>query len=114
MAGRAVTAIPGPRRQRPTGLFVRAEPRALPATVVRQFVGSFLGELRNQIQGTVPDPVDYLVMRRTTSGAGFALALAEHTLAAALAPEVLAHPTLRALAEAAADIGSVRNEIVSY
>lgn len=39
---------------------------------------SWLWELSNQLQNRVPDPVDYLEMRRTTIGSELTLSLYRH------------------------------------
>jgi germacradienol/geosmin synthase len=81
------------------------------AGIVMDFVGSWQWELANLIQNRVPDPVDYIEMRRRTSGAYFSDTLARHLLGRV--PDGTA-PTLRGLARVFADVGGLRNDIFSY
>ncbi|WP_158886872.1 terpene synthase family protein [Amycolatopsis anabasis] len=91
-----------------------AERRREFAGHLEEFVGSWLWELANLIQNRVPDPVDYLEMRRKTAGAEFATALVRFALGIELPPEVLGSRVVRSLAENHADISSLRNDIFSY
>jgi germacradienol/geosmin synthase len=88
--------------------------RAELADQVRDLLASWRWELANLAEGRVPDPVDYLEMRRRTAGAGFALVLARYADHEAVPAALLASRPLRALADAFADIGPLRNDIVSY
>jgi germacradienol/geosmin synthase len=58
-----------------------ADLRGLFAAHVMAFIGSWLWELASLSQNRVPDPVDYIEMRRTTGGAHLSAALGRHTLA---------------------------------
>ena len=81
---------------------------------VEDFVGSRLWELTNLIQNRVPDPVDYVEMRRRTGGAEFCTALARHLLGEGIPAEVFETPTMRALERSWSDIGPLRNDLFSY
>lgn len=85
----------------------------LPGLVTR-FVGSWLWELANLAQGRVPDPVDYVEMRRTTAGEELSAVLMQVVGGLAVPPEVLDARPVRSLLDAFADAGSLRNDIVSY
>jgi germacradienol/geosmin synthase len=78
------------------------------------FVGSWLWELANLSQNRVPDPVDYIEMRRTTGGAHLSAALGRPTLAEEVPPEIAGAAPMRTLARAFADIGPLRSDIFAY
>ncbi|MFC9969958.1 germacradienol/geosmin synthase [Spirillospora sp. NPDC127200] len=73
---------------------------------------SWLWELANLVQGRVPDPVDYIEMRRTTSGAELSSLLVRHLLGGEV--PLLDTGPMRALAESFADIGAFRNDLLSF
>lgn len=81
---------------------------------IRAFLGSWLWELVNLVQSRVPDPVDYIEMRRHPSASEFSLTLAHELMGEGLPGRVRAAPALRALEDAFSDIGPLRNDIVSY
>jgi germacradienol/geosmin synthase len=91
-----------------------ADLRARFAGAVMDFTGSWLWELANLTQNRVPDPVDYIEMRRRTGGAAFSITLARHTLGEELPPQMAGAAPMRALADTFADIGHLRNDIFSY
>lgn len=92
--------------------------RAAFPDLVGGFVESWLWELANDAQHRVPDPIDYIEMRRRTAGTSFSLGLAR--LAAEgeggdpLPEEFLAEDAVRALTESWADVGPLRNDILSF
>jgi germacradienol/geosmin synthase len=75
---------------------------------------SWLWELSNLAGGRLPDPVDYVEMRRRTSGARLAIDLVAMTLGAAFPPEVRSLRLVADLLDAFADIGALRNDVLSY
>ncbi|MDF5758540.1 germacradienol/geosmin synthase [Spongiactinospora sp. TRM90649] len=75
---------------------------------------SRLWELGNIVQGRLPDPVDYVEMRRKTSGADFSTALLGHAIGVELPDEVLWSAPVRALTECFADVVGLGNDLVSY
>ncbi|MFJ4440121.1 germacradienol/geosmin synthase [Streptomyces sp. NPDC088923] len=81
---------------------------------VEHMLESWLWELGNQAQHRVPDPVDYLEMRRHTFGSELTMSLSRMRHAAALPPGVLDSGTVRALENAVADYGCLINDVFSY
>ncbi|AWZ14374.1 hypothetical protein DRB96_21255 [Streptomyces sp. ICC1] len=72
---------------------------------------SWVWEVSNLAAGHTPDPVDYIEMRRLSSGTDLALALAQSAHAHHLPRAFFESRPLRALADAFADAGSLRNDI---
>jgi germacradienol/geosmin synthase len=90
------------------GVRTRFPPRVL------AFVGSWLWELANLVEDRVPDPVDYVEMRRTTAAAVFSTDLLQSAMGLDLPSGLLATRPIRTLLNAFADIGALRNDILSY
>jgi germacradienol/geosmin synthase len=78
------------------------------------FARSWLWEVECQLQQRVPEPVDYVAMRRETSRAAFAADLVRHALRVELEPQQLDARPLSALLAAFADASGLRNDVVSY
>lgn len=81
---------------------------------VEAMLESWLWELLNQAQHRVPDPVDYLEMRRATFGSELTMSLCRLRHAGALPAEVLESGTLRAIENAVSDYGFLINDVFSY
>jgi germacradienol/geosmin synthase len=62
----------------------------------------------------VPDPVDYIEMRRKTGGTEFSSTLAQYALGDGIPPEIYRSRPMRALVHTFADVGPLRNDIFSY
>ncbi|MCF3120091.1 germacradienol/geosmin synthase [Streptomyces arenae] len=75
---------------------------------------SWLWELSNQLQHRVPDPVDYLEMRRATFGADLTMGLSRLGHGLAVAPEVYRSGPVRSLENAAVDYAMLVNDVFSY
>ncbi|MFC8343963.1 germacradienol/geosmin synthase Cyc2 [Streptomyces sp. NPDC057280] len=75
---------------------------------------SWVWELANRIQNRIPDPVDYLEMRRATFGADLTLNLCRSGHAPAVPPEVYRSGPVRSLENAAVDYACLLNDIFSY
>ncbi|OIK06200.1 germacradienol/geosmin synthase Cyc2 [Streptomyces monashensis] len=75
---------------------------------------SWVWELSNRLQNRVPDPVDYLEMRRATFGADLTLNLARSGHGPAIPPEVHRSGPVRSLENAAVDYACLLNDIFSY
>ncbi|MBV8269438.1 MAG: hypothetical protein JO252_24210, partial [Planctomycetaceae bacterium] len=75
---------------------------------------SWLWELANHIQNRIPDPVDYIEMRRMTFGSELGMSLSQLAEDQKLPPEIYRTRPLRALVNAAADAAALTNDIVSY
>jgi len=91
-----------------------SERRRLLATSVVDFAAGNLWELLNVILDRVPDPVDYLEMRRRTSGTTLSTALTCFELPRDLPSAVLDSRPMRALIHAFGDSVDLRNDIYSY
>ncbi|MFB7245859.1 Geosmin synthase [Streptomyces populi] len=75
---------------------------------------SWLWELSNRMRNRVPDPVDYLEMRRATSGSELALSLYRLGHGRAVPPEVRRSGPVRSLENAAMDYAMLLNDVFSY
>ena len=74
---------------------------------------SWLWELDNKAAHRVPDPIDYVEMRRDTFGSDLTMALAR-TAHSSIPDEVLRSRPVRALEHAAADWSWLVNDLYSY
>ncbi|MFF7467462.1 germacradienol/geosmin synthase Cyc2 [Streptomyces sp. NPDC008092] len=81
---------------------------------VDRMTESWLWELSNQLQHRIPDPVDYLEMRRSTFGSDLTLSLARRGHGPAIPPEVYRSGPVRSLENAAIDYGMLVNDVFSY
>ncbi|MEU0371284.1 terpene synthase family protein [Streptomyces sp. NPDC006283] len=77
-------------------------------------IDSWLWELHNQAQHRVPDPVDYMEMRRLTFGSDLTMSLCRLRHEGELPPEVYASGPVRALENAAMDYACLLNDLFSY
>ncbi|WP_030813433.1 family 2 encapsulin nanocompartment cargo protein terpene cyclase [Streptomyces sp. NRRL S-337] len=75
---------------------------------------SWLWEIDNQIQHRIPDPVDYIEMRRATFGSDLTMSLCRIGHGRRVPPEVYRTGTLRALENSAADFACLVNDVFSY
>ncbi|GAA2251428.1 terpene synthase family protein [Streptomyces amakusaensis] len=94
----------------PMGLDARRELRS----AIGVMIESWLWELHNQAQHRVPDPVDYLEMRRTTFGSELTMLLSKLRHAGRIPRELLLHGTVRGLELAAQDYAVLLNDLFSY
>ncbi|KIG18953.1 Germacradienol/germacrene D synthase [Enhygromyxa salina] len=81
---------------------------------VLDMIESWLWELANQMQSRVPDPVDYIEMRRKTFGSDLTMSLSRLALGDQIPLELLATRTMRELENSAADFACFTNDIFSY
>ncbi|MFI8190028.1 germacradienol/geosmin synthase Cyc2 [Streptomyces sp. NPDC085946] len=75
---------------------------------------AWVWELSNQLQHRVPDPVDYLEMRRRTFGSDLTLSLCRMGHGPAVPPEVYRSGPVRSLENAAIDYACLLNDVFSY
>ncbi|MFF8228267.1 germacradienol/geosmin synthase Cyc2 [Streptomyces caelestis] len=75
---------------------------------------SWVWELSNQLQNRVPDPVDYLEMRRATFGSDLTLSLCRMGHGPAVPPEIYRSGPVRSLENAAIDFACLTNDVFSY
>ncbi|MFI9460713.1 terpene synthase family protein [Streptomyces xiamenensis] len=83
-------------------------------TTVSDMVGSWLWELDNQAFHRVPDPVDYIEMRRKTFGSDLTMSLARLGHGNLVPPEIYRSGPMRSLENAAADYACLMNDVFSY
>jgi germacradienol/geosmin synthase len=81
---------------------------------IESMLGGGLWELANHIQNRVPDPVDYLEMRRRTFGSELTASLARLRRAQKVPAEVFRAGTMRSLDNSAMDYGCLINDVFSY
>ncbi|WP_030179175.1 germacradienol/geosmin synthase Cyc2 [Streptomyces violaceorubidus] len=83
-------------------------------TAVDTMTEAWVWELSNQMQNRVPDPVDYLEMRRATFGSDLTLGLCRAGHGPAVPPEVYRSGPVRSLENAAIDYACLLNDVFSY
>lgn len=81
---------------------------------VEAMTASWLWELLNQTQHRVPDPIDYVEMRRFTFGSDLTLNLARVTKGRSLPKEVFTSRALQSLEVSAQDYACFLNDVFSY
>ncbi|MGW0767279.1 germacradienol/geosmin synthase Cyc2 [Streptomyces sp. NPDC002676] len=91
-----------------------ADQRRTLKAAVDTMTESWVWELSNQLQNRVPDPVDYLEMRRSTFGSDLTLSLARTGQGPAIPPEVYRSGPVRSLENAAMDYACLLNDVFSY
>jgi germacradienol/geosmin synthase len=94
----------------PMSASTRAEFRA----GVESMTGSWPWELANQIQNRIPDPVDYVEMRRKTFGSEFTMSLARLANGSTIPREIYQTRTLHGLDGSAMDYATLLNDLLSY
>ncbi len=75
---------------------------------------SWLWEFQNQSQHRIPDPVDYVEMRRDTFGSGLTMSLARLRQGERLPPAIFETRPLQSLENAAVDYACFTNDVFSY
>jgi germacradienol/geosmin synthase len=75
---------------------------------------SWLWELANQLQHRVPDPVDYVEMRRKTFGSDLTMSLGRLTRASDVPAAFFRSRPMRGLENSASDYACLTNDIFSY
>ncbi|MFF9773438.1 germacradienol/geosmin synthase Cyc2 [Streptomyces sp. NPDC013978] len=98
---------------RTTAAMTPDERRGLKASVDKM-TESWVWEVFNQIQNRIPDPVDYLEMRRATFGSDMTLSLCRMGHGPQIPPEVYRSGPVRSLENAAIDYGCLINDVFSY
>ncbi|MFE9661273.1 germacradienol/geosmin synthase [Streptomyces sp. NPDC005955] len=83
-------------------------------SAVESMLDAWTWELTNQVQHRIPDPVDYVEMRRGTFGADLTLSLARIAHGKKVPPEVYESGPMRSLENAAVDYGMLINDVFSY
>ncbi|NEB73974.1 terpene synthase family protein [Streptomyces sp. SID14478] len=75
---------------------------------------SWVWEVANQLQNRIPDPIDYLEMRRATFGADLTMSLCRLGHGPAVPPDVYRSGPVRSLENAAVDYAMLVNDVFSY
>lgn len=83
-------------------------------STVDDMTESWLWELGNQVQNRIPDPVDYVEMRRRTFGSDLTMSLCRLGHAGTVPDEVFRTRPIRAMESAAADYACLANDLFSY
>lgn len=91
-----------------------AEARRTFRKAIEDMTQSWLWELANQAQNRVPDPVDYIEMRRLTFGSDLTMSLCRLSRGPSVPPEVYRSDEMRSLENAAADYACMLNDVFSY
>jgi germacradienol/geosmin synthase len=88
--------------------------RRLLRKAVEDMTESWLWELANQIQNRIPDPIDYIEMRRKTFGSDLTTSLSRLALGDGIPPEVFRTRAMRGIDNSAADYACLSNDVFSY
>ncbi|MEU8619455.1 germacradienol/geosmin synthase [Streptomyces sp. NPDC048623] len=88
--------------------------RARLRAALESMLDSWMWELLNVAQHRVPDPVDYLEMRRSTFGSELTMLLARLRRTESLPPGIFDTGTVRALEGSVMDYGAMINDLFSY
>jgi germacradienol/geosmin synthase len=81
---------------------------------VQDMTESWLWELANHIQNRIPDPVDYVEMRRKTFGSDLTMSLSRLAHGWQVPAEIYQTRPMRGLDNTAADFACLANDIFSY
>ncbi|WEH43384.1 germacradienol/geosmin synthase [Streptomyces sp. AM 2-1-1] len=81
---------------------------------IESMTESWLWELANQAQNRIPDPVDYIEMRRMTFGSDLTMALCRLAHGKKVPQEIYRSGPMRSLENAAADYAALLNDLFSY
>ncbi|MFF2848348.1 germacradienol/geosmin synthase [Streptomyces sp. NPDC058001] len=90
------------------------EARQLFRTSVEVMLDAWMWELGNQAAHRVPDPVDYIEMRRATFGSDLTMSLSRISRGKTVPPEIYDSGPMRSLENAAADYACLLNDLFSY
>ncbi|MGP3975082.1 terpene synthase family protein [Streptomyces sp. 8N114] len=83
-------------------------------TAVETMAESWLWELDNQAQNRIPDPVDYVEMRRRTFGSDLTMSLCRLSQPDTIPEEIYRSGPMKSLENAAADYACLLNDVFSY
>nr|WP_067078775.1 terpene synthase family protein [Streptomyces hygroscopicus] len=81
---------------------------------IEDMTASWLWELANQTQNRIPDPVDYIEMRRHTFGSHLTMSLCRLAHGRRIPPEIYRSGPVRSLENAAMDYATLLNDVFSY
>ncbi|MEE1802866.1 germacradienol/geosmin synthase [Streptomyces sp. JV176] len=83
-------------------------------TSVEDMTASWVWELANQVQNRIPDPVDYMEMRRATFGSDMTMSLSRLSHGRQVPPAVYRTGPMKSLENAAQDYACLLNDVFSY
>ncbi|WP_432850289.1 family 2 encapsulin nanocompartment cargo protein terpene cyclase [Amycolatopsis sp. CA-161197] len=75
---------------------------------------SWLWELANQAENRIPDPIDYVEMRRKTFGSDLTMSLSRISHGRLVPPEIYRTRTIQAIEHSAMDYACLLNDVFSY
>jgi germacradienol/geosmin synthase len=81
---------------------------------IQSMTESWLWELANQTQNRVPDPIDYVEMRRKTFGADLTMSLSRMAQGDSIPPAIYRTRTLLGIDGCVADYAALTNDVFSY
>lgn len=81
---------------------------------VEVMLDGWLWELDNHAENRIPDPVDYIEMRRATFGSDLTMSLSRMAHGKRVPPEIYRSGPMRSLENAAADYATLLNDVFSY
>jgi germacradienol/geosmin synthase len=81
---------------------------------VEDMLDSWVWELENQAQNRIPDPIDYVEMRRKTFGSDMTKSLARLANPGVVPPEIYQNRVMHELDTAAQDYAAFTNDLHSY
>src|SRR5919112_38086 len=81
---------------------------------IERMTASWVWELQNHIEQRIPDPVDYIEMRRNTFGSDLTMNLARVTHSGDLPPELFLSRPMVELENSAQDYACLLNDVFSY
>ncbi|GAA1022267.1 MULTISPECIES: terpene synthase family protein [Amycolatopsis] len=99
--------------QRTTGPLTSAEREAFRHTV-EEMIDAWVWELANQAQNRIPDPIDYVEMRRQAFGSNLVTSISRLTNSSTVPPEIHRNRVIEALEDSASDYAWLINDLVSY
>ncbi|WP_260475863.1 terpene synthase family protein, partial [Streptomyces sp. WAC 06725] len=91
-----------------------AEARKTFRDSVEAMTAGWIWELENQALHHIPDPVDYIEMRRATFGSDMTMSLSRVGHGRRVPEEIYRSGTMRSLENAAADYATLMNDVFSY
>jgi germacradienol/geosmin synthase len=77
-------------------------------------IESWVWELGNQVQNRIPDPIDYVEMRRKTFGSELTMSLCRIGHGRTVPPEIYRTRTIQAIEHSAMDYACLLNDVFSY
>jgi germacradienol/geosmin synthase len=81
---------------------------------IQDMTDSWVWELANQTQNRIPDPIDYIEMRRKTFGSDLTMSLSRLSQGGEIPMQIYYSRPMRSLENAAADFACFTNDIFSY